>query len=90
MINDPASGGFPTNDYYPLQNYTGMTLVGHGSYSNYNALIATWQKQTGRITFTTNYTFSKVLGIRDNQTDNGAGAGNHALSVRHAGTTTAS
>jgi hypothetical protein len=76
VVNDPYASGFPVNDYYPLQNYTGMTLVGHGSYSNYNAFIATWQKQSGRVTFTTNYTFSKVLGIRDNQTDNGNGNGN--------------
>ena len=75
-INDPAASGFQPNDYYPLHNYTGMTLIGHGSYSNYNAFIATWQKQTGRSTFTMNYTFSKVIGIRDNQSDNGAGAGN--------------
>jgi hypothetical protein len=76
VIGDPASSGFTVNDYYPLQNYTGMTLIGHGSYSNYNAMIMTWMKQTGRMTFTTNFTFSKVLGIRDNQTDNGNGSGN--------------
>ncbi len=76
VINDPTSGSFPGNDYYPLANYSQMGLVGHGSYSNYNSLIATWQKQTGRTTFTTNYTFSKVLGIRDNQSDNGPSAGN--------------
>jgi hypothetical protein len=70
------ASGFNANDYRPLQNYTDITLVSHGSYSNYNAFIATWQKQSGRMTFTTNYTFSKVLGVRDNQTDNGAGAGN--------------
>ena len=75
VINDPYSGSFPTADYYPLQNYTGMTLVGHGSYSNYNAFIASWQKQSGRMTFTLNYTFSKVLGVRDGQTDNGNGNG---------------
>ena len=75
VINDPSVSGFPSNDYRPMRNYTDITNVGHGSYSNYNALIATWQKQTGRVTFTTNYTFSKVLGIRDNQTDNG-GNGN--------------
>ncbi|HLY15641.1 MAG TPA: carboxypeptidase-like regulatory domain-containing protein [Bryobacteraceae bacterium] len=68
--------GFNANDYRPLSNYTDITLVSHGSYSNYNAFIATWQKQSGRMTFTTNYTFSKVLGIRDNETDNGPGAGN--------------
>jgi hypothetical protein len=75
VVNNPNSGSFPTNDYYPLHNYTGMTLISHGSYSNYNAFIATWQKQTGRITFTTNYTFSKALGTRDGETDNGAGQG---------------
>jgi len=66
---------FPTNDYYPLHSYTGVAVVTHGSYSNYNAFIATWQKQTGKVTFTANYTFSKVLGIRDNETDNGTGQG---------------
>lgn len=76
VVGNPADSGFQANDYYPLANYTGMTLVSHGSYSNYNALILTWQKQSGRVTYTTNYTFSKVLGIRDNQTDNGQGAGN--------------
>ncbi len=74
-VNNPASGSFPANDYLPLHNYTGMQLISHGSYSNYNAFIATWQKQTGRVTFTANYTYSKALGIRDGQTDNGAGQG---------------
>jgi len=73
---DTPASGFNANDYRPLINYTDITLVGHGSYSNYNAFIATWQKQSGRMTFTTNYTFSKVLGVRDNETDNGQGAGN--------------
>jgi hypothetical protein len=69
-----------TKDYYPLFAYitsggSNMNLVTHGSYSNYNAFIATWQKQTGRMTFTANYTFSKVLGVRDGETDNGSGQG---------------
>jgi len=75
-----CTDGIDLRDYYPLLSYTAngnsnMTLVTHGSYSNYNAFIATWQKQTGRATFTANYTFSKVLGIRDGQTDNGNGQG---------------
>lgn len=75
-VNNSASfQNFPTNDYYPLHFYTGMTLVTHGSYSNYNAFVISWQKQTGRITFTTNYTFSKVLGVRDGESDNGPGDG---------------
>ncbi len=76
VVGNPASSSFNVNDYYPLHQYTGINLVTHQSYSNYNAFIVTWQKQTGRVTFTTNYTFSKVMGIRDNYTGNGAGAGN--------------
>lgn len=75
VINNPVDANFPSTDYFPLANYTGMTLIGHGSYSNYNAFIASWQKQSGRVTFQLNYTFSKVLGIRDNETDNGQGSG---------------
>ena len=41
----------------------------------YNAFIATWQKQSGRFTFTSNYSFSKNLGCRDGQTSNGNGDG---------------
>jgi len=67
---------FPTlNDFYPYHNYTGINLVGHQSYSNYNAFIATWQKQSGRMTFTTNYAFSKNLGCRDNQSSNNGSDG---------------
>jgi len=51
-------------------------LQGHESYSNYNAFIATWQKQSGRVTFTTNYTFSKNLGVRDANSANGNSSGN--------------
>ena len=67
--------GFNQNDYLPYHNYSSIRLETHGSYSNYNAFIATWQKQSGRATFTTNYTFSKILGIRDGNSDNGAQAG---------------
>jgi len=76
VVQNPSSTGFTSGtDYNPLREYTGLTLVTHGSFSNYNGFIATWQKQTGRLTFTTNYTFSKALGIRDGETDNGAGQG---------------
>jgi len=72
-----AASGFNGNDYLPLQFYgSSFEVISHGSYSNYNAFIASWQKQSGRVTFTTNYTFSKVLGIRDNESDNGPSAGN--------------
>jgi hypothetical protein len=63
--------GSALQDYRPYQNYQVLNVSTHGSYSNYNALVATWQKQRGPATFQINYTFSKVLGIRDGQTDNG-------------------
>ncbi|HEY1742319.1 MAG TPA: TonB-dependent receptor [Granulicella sp.] len=63
--------GGALQDYRPYQNYEILNVVTHGSYSNYNSLQTTWQKQHGPITFQINYTFSKVLGIRDGQTDNG-------------------
>jgi len=67
--------GFAENHFRPLKNYTNVNLITHGSYANYNALQVSWQKQSGHITFLTNYTFSKVMGIRDGQTDNGTGNG---------------
>jgi len=64
------------HDYYPYQNYDQALIVNtHGSYSNYNALMASWQKQRGPVTFMANYTYSKVMGIRDGQTNNGNGDG---------------
>jgi hypothetical protein len=66
---------FNSNDYRPLTNYQDIYLLSHGSYANYNSLQVSWQKQSGPLTFLTNYTFGKVLGIRDGQTDNGPGNG---------------
>jgi hypothetical protein len=50
--------------------------VGHGSYANYNSLQTSLQKQSGPVLLFVNYTFGKVLGIRDNYSGNGASAGN--------------
>jgi hypothetical protein len=63
------------NHFRPLTQYDDIYLISHGGYSNYNSLQVGWQKSSGPITFLTNYTFSKVLGTRDGQTDNGAGNG---------------
>jgi hypothetical protein len=71
----PSNFGTNLNDFNPYLNYTSIDLQGHGSYSNYNAFIATWQKQSGRVTFTTNYSFSKNMGLRDSNTANGNGDG---------------
>jgi len=76
-----ASGtcAVPASNYYggyvPYKNYSTLYLIQHGSYSNYNGMVAALQKQTGRATFLANYTFSKVMGIRDGQSDNGTGDG---------------
>jgi hypothetical protein len=69
----PTSGFY--NGYRPYANYGILDIARHGSYSNYNGFVAALQKQTGRVTFIANYTFSKVLGIRDGNVDNGAGDG---------------
>jgi Carboxypeptidase regulatory-like domain/TonB-dependent Receptor Plug Domain len=73
--NGAGQPAFNANDYRPKVNYQDIYIITHGSYANYNSLQASWQKQSGPITFLTNYTFSKVLGIRDGQTDNGTGNG---------------
>ncbi len=54
---------FNANDWRPLNVYQDVYLLYHGSYANYNSLQVSWQKQSGPVTFLTNYTFSKVLGI---------------------------
>jgi Carboxypeptidase regulatory-like domain len=69
----PPSANY--QDYRPYLNYSALIVNTHGSYSNYNAFMAIWQKQRGRFTFMANYTYSKLLGIRDGQTDNGNGDG---------------
>ncbi|GGG95855.1 carboxypeptidase-like regulatory domain-containing protein [Silvibacterium dinghuense] len=63
------------NGYRPYHNYGVLNVIRHGSYSNYNGMVAALQKQTGPATFLFNYTFSKVMGIRDGQSDNGNGDG---------------
>jgi hypothetical protein len=50
-------------------------VVRRGGYSNYNGMVVALQKQTGAATFLFNYTFSKVMGIRDGNTENGNGDG---------------
>jgi hypothetical protein len=42
----------------------GLKIIDHKMYSNYNSLQVTWNKQSGPLTFLTNYTYSKALGIR--------------------------
>ena len=69
------TGNIPTGDYRPIQSYGDISLIGHGSYANYNSIQTSLQKQSGPVLLFINYTFSKVLGIRDNYSGNGASAG---------------
>ncbi len=61
--------------FYPLKAYQNVFLLTHAPYSKYNGLQVSFQKQSGPVTFITNYTFSKVLGIRDGGSNNGNGNG---------------
>jgi len=69
------SANFNVNDFRPMSNYVNVYLMTHGGYSNYNSLQAGWKKQSGPVTFLVNYTFSKVLGTRDWNSDNGVADG---------------
>jgi hypothetical protein len=73
---NPFNPNLPGNDWRPYQRYGNIELDAHQGYANYNSLQTSWQKQTGPATFMVNYTFSKVLGIRDNYSGNGPSSGN--------------
>jgi hypothetical protein len=77
--NNPAlytpSKTFSANDFRPMSNYTNVYLMTHAGFANYNSLQMGWQKQSGPVTFLVNYTWSKVLGTRDWNSDNGASDG---------------
>jgi len=53
-----------TNPPGPCGYGTGLKIIDHKMYSNYNSLQASWNKQAGHFTFLANYTYSKALGIR--------------------------
>lgn len=71
--------GTPNNNYLsgyrPYKDYGVLNVIQHGNYSNYHGMVVALQKQTGRATFLVNYTWSKVLGIRDGASNNGNGNG---------------
>ena len=70
-LSNNYNHSFTSNNYRPLTNYQAMYLITHGSYANYNAVQASWKKQSGAVSYFLNYSFSKVMGIRDGQSDNG-------------------
>jgi hypothetical protein len=56
----------PSNmtDYRPYPNYYQINVPTHKAWSNYNALQASLNRQTGAIAFGVNYTWSKALAVR--------------------------
>ena len=75
--NNPGAykASFNANDFRPMDNYQNVFLLTHAPYSRYNGVQISYQKQSGPVTFITNYTFSKALGIRDGGSNNGSGNG---------------
>jgi len=60
-----------------------LKIIDHKMYSNYNGLQVTWNKQAGHLTFLSNYTFSKALGIRG---ENGSATGDPTVLQNNYGT----
>lgn len=54
--------------FRPYPYYHSIDVLNHKLYSNYNSLQASWNKQTGWVTFGANYTFSKTLEVAESYT----------------------
>jgi hypothetical protein len=52
------------NDYRPYPEYAHIGIPRHITYSNYNALQTSLNRQQGHLNYGLNYTFSKALGVR--------------------------
>ena len=81
-----ANTGYTTNQTNaarPLKKYATVKIIDHKMYSNYNSLQIAWNKQSGPLTFMTNYTWSKALGIRG---EGGAATGDPTVLRNNYGT----
>jgi hypothetical protein len=67
----PVSTG--SSIYVPYPQYGAIYQQEHNTYSNYNSVQASWNKQAGHLNWLLNYTFSKALGIRGENSSNGVG-----------------
>jgi hypothetical protein len=61
MVNDPSGNA---DNYRPFTLWQDINLVRHVLYSNYHSWQTLVSRQTGKLSFTGAYTFSKALGIR--------------------------
>jgi hypothetical protein len=67
----------------PYQPYSGIKIINHKMYSNYNSMQVTWNKQQGRLIYMLNYTYSKALGVRG---ENGSATGDPTSLANNYGT----
>ncbi len=65
--------GTGSSSYNPYTQYGQIYQQEHNQHSNYNAFQASWNKQSGHANWLANYTFSKALGIRGENSSNGVG-----------------
>lgn len=67
-VTAAGAGTAQLNNYRPLNTalvqYGALDVPVHNLYANYNGLQLAISRQTGRILFNVNYTFSKALGIQ--------------------------
>lgn len=63
MLNDPTGN---QNNYRPLRAWQSLRVRAHEYTSNYNSLQTTLARQAGRINFTLAYTWSKAMGLTNN------------------------
>jgi hypothetical protein len=69
--NSPVGTG--ASSYNPYPQYGQIYQQEHNNYSNYNSFQASWNKQSGHLNWLANYTFSKALGVRGENSSNGVG-----------------
>jgi hypothetical protein len=80
---DPEqTGTYNYTDYFPYYQGYGQNTIAvgtHVGYANYNAFQASWLKQTGKLSFNLNYTWSKSLGITATSVDPFTVHGNYGV-----------
>jgi hypothetical protein len=62
--NIPGISSSQQNDYRPYPHYGNIQVLAHTLYSNYNSLQVTLNRNSGILSYGSNYTFSKALGVR--------------------------
>jgi len=67
--SDSNANGGTRNDYRPYTNYNTLDVLRHRGWDNYNAFQLTWTRTRGAFNFNLNYTWSKMLGLDNSNTD---------------------